>query len=300
VEARPAVDNRFVAETLPCWWMGFLRVVEIFPPLFPDSARRGGRVDLKHGIERFVEQALTVRQFADVILVADVKNPKLLELPTIEAAAMLKERAGLDAAPVLVVRDFNRRQFLSSVLTCLSLELGHMMFAWGDDYPPRSGATNVRDFETLAQSIREAALLRKRAAAPTRFLAPVNVGLLSSSEEVARARGRLRAGAEYLLAQPPTTDPDTLGRHEALIRGARLRDRVLLNVFPFRDLADVRECEAYFGWSLPDSLHGIAAKGQRALFDAEKDVVARIRRRGLPGVYLNTRGTPRIAERFLV
>jgi hypothetical protein len=73
----------------------------------------------------------------------------------------------------------------------------------------------------------------------------------------------------------------------------------LLNVFPFRDLDDVRECEAYFGWSLPDGLHRTAAKGQRALFDAEKDVVASIRGRGLPGVYLNTRGTPRIAERFL-
>jgi len=279
--------------------MGFVRVVEIFPPLFPYSQRKGGRIDLGHSVERFIDQGRSVRKFADIVLVADVKNPKLVKLSTIEAAAMLRERARLDAAPVLVVRDFNRRQFLSAVLTALSLGLGHLMLAWGDDYPARSGATNVRDFASLAQSIREAELLRKRAAAPTKFLAPVNVELLSSRAEAARARGRLRAGAEYLLAQPPTTDLEVLERHLSLVRGANLQDSVLLNVFPFRDSTDVGECETYFGWSLPDSLHRIAEKGPRALLEAEKDVVRSIRNRGLPGIYLNTRGTPSLAERFL-
>ena len=279
--------------------MGFVRVVEIFPPLFPYSGREDGHIDLGDGVRRFIDQARRAGPFADILLVADVKNPKLLKLSTIEAAALLKERARLDAAPVLVVRDFNRRQFLSAVLACLSLGLGHLMFAWGDDYPARAGSANVRDFASLAQCMREAALLRKRAAAPTGFLAPVNVELLSSRGEVARARDRLRAGAEYLLAQPPTTDPESLERHQKLIREAMLQDRVLLNVFPFKDSRDVRECESYFGWSLPPSLHKIARKGRRALFEAEKEVVESVRSRGLPGIYLNTRGNPRLAERLL-
>ena len=296
-----AVCNRqpFSSGNIPSRWMGFVRAVEIFPPLFPRTAGSDSRIDLEHGIDLLIDDARRVRKFADILLVADVKNPRLLKLSTIEAAAMLRERVRVDVAPVLVVRDFNRSQFLSAVLTCLSRQLGHLMFAWGDDYAAGSGATNVRDFATLAQSIREATLLRKRAAAPTRFLAPVNVELLSSKGEVTRARERLRAGSEYLLAQPPTTDLQSLERHEALLRGAGLRDRVLLNVFPFKDFNDVRECEAYFGWNLPHSLHRIAEKGQKALFETEREVVTSIRSRGLPGIYLNTRGIPSLAERFL-
>lgn len=279
--------------------MGFIRVVEIFPPLFPYSGKEESHIDLGHAVERFIDQARSVRGFADIFLVADVKNPKLLELSTIEAAAMLKERAGLEAAPVLVVRDFSRRQFLAIVLTGLSLELGHLMFAWGDDYPARSGVTNVRGFASVAQSIREAALLRKRAAASTKFLAPVNVELLSSRVEVARARDRLKAGAEYLLAQPPTPDLESLEKHRTLLREAKLQDRVLLNVFPFKDHKDVRECEAYFGWRLPKSLHVTAEKGQRALFEAEREVARTIRSLGLPGIYLNSRETPSLVEGLL-
>ena len=279
--------------------MGFVRVVEVFPPLFPSSSRKGSHIDLQKGVRRFIDDARRVRGFADILLIADVKNPNLLELSTIEAAALLKERARLEAAPVVVVRDFNRRQFLSAVLTVLSLELGHLMLAWGDDSPARSGAARGRDFGSLAQAVREAALLRKRTAAPTRFLAPVNVELLPSRGELARARGRLRAGAEYLLAQPPTTDPEALDRHQSILRDAGLQERVLLNVFPFRDSKDVRECEAYFGWRLPESLHRVAEKGQRALLEAESEVVRSARSRGFPGIYLNTRGSPSVVETLL-
>ena len=274
-------------------------MVEIFPPLFPRSRRKEDHMDLERGIERFIDQARSASGFADVLLVADVKNPNMLKLSTIEAAALLKGRAGLEAAPVLVVRDFNRSQFVAAVLAVLSLELPHLMLAWGDDYPARSGATNVRDFASLAQSIGEAALLRRRAAASTKFLAPVNVELLSSRREVDRARGRLRAGAEYLLAQPPTTDLEALERHQTLLQEAKLQDRVLLNVFPFEGSKDVRECEAYFGWRLPKTLHSTAEKGQRALFEAEMQVVRAMRSRGLPGIYLNSRGKPGLAGRFL-
>lgn len=278
--------------------MGFVRVVEIFPPLFPYS-QRTSHIDFAQGIGRFIDQARIVRDFADVLLIADVKNPKLLSMSAVEAAVLLKERAGIEGAPVIVLRDSNRKTFLSSVLTCFSLQLGHLMLAWGDDYLPRSGSTSVRDFVSLAQSIGEAAQLRRRATARTKFLAPVNVERLSSKGEGARARDRLRAGAEYLLAQPPTTDLEELDRHGTLVREAGVRDRVLLNVFPFKDSKDVGECEAYFGWRLPKSLHYAAKKGEGALFEAEREVVCALRDRGFPGLYLNTRGTPGLAERFL-
>ena len=193
--------------------MGFVRVVEIFPPLFPHSARQKNHVDLERRIEGFIDQARSVRGFADITLVADVKDPELMEVAPMEAVAMLKERARLDAAPVLVVRGLDRRRFLSTVLAGLSLGLGHLMFAWGDDYPARAGSTNLRDFTSLAQAIREAAALRARTKARTEFLSAVNVELLASPGEVARARDRLKARSEYLLAQPPNTDVETLARH---------------------------------------------------------------------------------------
>ena len=274
-------------------------MVEVFPPLSPYSRRGGDRIDFEHLLDRFLEDAESVRAHADVLLIADVKNTKLLKFSTLEAAALLKERLGLEVAPVLVARDFNRPQFLSSVLTGLSLGLDYLMFAWGDDFPGSARTTNVRDFRSLAEAIGEAAILRRRARAATKFLAPINVERLSKHREGARARARLRAGAEYLLAQPPTTDSESLDRHDELLREGELKDRVLLNVFPFRDLKDVRECEAYFGWRLPKGLHDAAEKGERALFEAEKEVVIALRDRGFPGVYLNTRGTPAIAERLL-
>ena len=279
--------------------MGFVRVVEIFPPLFPHSARQKNHVDLERRIEGFIDQARSVRGFADITLVADVKDPELMEVAPMEAVAMLKERARLDAAPVLVVRGLDRRRFLSTVLAGLSLGLGHLMFAWGDDYPARAGSTNLRDFTSLAQAIREAAALRARTKARTEFLSAVNVELLASPGEVARARDRLKARSEYLLAQPPTTDVETLERHSKLLRQAGLEDQVLLNVFPFKGIRDVRRCEFHFGWRLPRSLYRIAEKGQSALVEAEREVVTTLRSQGFPGLYLNTRGDPGVAERLL-
>jgi len=279
--------------------MGFLRVVEVFPPLFPYSRRKEDRIDFEHRLERFFDDARSMRAYADVLLVADVKNTKLLKFSTLEAAALLRERLRVKVAPVLVSRDCNRPQFLSAVLTGVSLELDYLMLAWGDSYPTGSGATNVRDFGTLAETIREAALIRGRARGTTRFLAPVDVDGLEEPRGAALARGRIRAGADYLLAQPPTTGSGELARHTKLIQEASLKGRVLLNVFPFKDMKDVRECEAYFGWRLPKSLLRAAERGERALFEAEREVVIALRDQGFPGVYINTRGTPAVAERLL-
>ncbi len=233
-------------------------------------------------------------------MVANVKNPKLLKLSTLEASLILQERLRVEAAPVLVARDFNRLQFLSEVLTAVSLELRSVMIAWGDRYPASAKTSNVRDFSSLSEAIRESSLVSRRARASTCFFAPVDMGRLVHPEGVALARGRLKAGAEYLLAQPPTVDAEaTFDEHASLLESSGLKDKVLLNVFPFKDEKDVKQCEKYFGWKLPDSLHLAAAKGAPALVEMERMVEERLKEEKFPGVYLTTRGTPAVAAKLL-
>ena len=279
--------------------MGFLRVVEVFPPFFPLGSRVSEGINIREKTELLLEAARSIRGLADVILVADVKNPKLLKLSTIETARILKEHLRVEAAPVIVLRGANRQKFLSEVLTGITSGLGWMMIAWGDDYPGK-GPANVRDFSSLSSAIREASSLRARTRTSTRFFAPVNVDRLASRKGMSLAKKRLRAGAEYLLAQPPTSDAEeTFERHLSLLEGAGLKSRVLLNVFPFWDAKDVTACEKYFGWKLPRTLHRTADRGNAPLLESERAVIRRIREEGLPGVYVNSRGVPGTAERLL-
>lgn len=278
--------------------MPFLRVVEVLPPLFPRSRSRQDRLPLDSAMGRFAEEVRSIRGLADLILVANVKDPKRLRFDSVHAAVMLQEDFKLETAPVVVVRDQNRPQFLSTVLTAVSLGLNSLMVAWGDDY--RSEASNVRDFPNLAKAIREAALIRARAASPIRLLAPVDIDSLSFPKGVALAKERIRAGADFLLAQPPTSDPgETFDAHASLVEGSGLKGRVLLNVFPFRGREDVDKYARLFGWRLPKGIRQAAAKGEGQLVDMERQVVRRLREGGFPGVCVSTRGTPRIAERLL-
>jgi hypothetical protein len=79
-----------------------------------------------------------------------------------------------------------------------------------------------------------------------------------------------------------------------------MSDRILLNVFPFRDERDVAECERNFGWRLSKKLHRTAAAGGDSLVRSEREVVRRLREEGYPGVYLSTRGAPSIASKLLL
>ena len=280
--------------------MGFTRVVEVLPPLFPHSSTPVDRIALDAEHRRFVAEVDMIRNFADVILVANVKTPSLLKVDTVNVAAMLQERLGVEAAPVIVTRDQNRPQFLSTVLSAISLRLRSVMIAWGDDYPASAKATNVRDFEDLARALREASSIRTRARSEIRFFAPVDVNSLAYPKGVALAKARLRAGADLLLAQPPTTDAGrTFDTHASLLESAGLRERVLLGVFPFEGKKDVTHYERLFGWRLPKDLHREASQGKGHLNQLGKDVVRRLRKEGYPGVYLVTRGNPSIAETYL-
>jgi hypothetical protein len=280
--------------------VGFLRVTEVFPPLFPRGNHVQAPLDLERELERFVEDVRDIREFGDLFLVANVKNPELLKVSTVEAAFLLQDRIRIKAAPVLVVRDMNRLQFLSTVVTALSFELDSLMIAWGDAYPASAKATNVRDFSSLGRAMHEANSIRRQARSSIRLLAPIDLTRLRSPRGVAQAKERLRAGAEFLLAQPPTTDAGAaFDLHSRTIEKAGLKERVLLNVFPFKDTIDVQDCERRFGWSLPRSLRETASRGESFLVESERDVIERLEQEGFPGVYLSTRGTPSVAARLL-
>ncbi len=275
--------------------MGFLRVVEVFPPLLsPDDPTP---VDMNERVERFVSGVKRIKELCDIVLVADIKNPKTLKLSTVEAAALLEKGAGVKAAPVIVARDSNRPRVLSDILTAYSLGLSNIMLAWGDNYPSDAAAKNVHDFRGLAEVISEARAVAERVGVQARLLAPVDLESLKNAEGVRITDERLEAGADLLLAQPPTTDPaESLAMHSALIQSVGLKDKVLPGVFPFRDRTDVVERSKYFGWSLPMSVYAKAAEGEEALLALARDVAGGVRKAGFPGVYLSTRGVWSIAR----
>ena len=279
--------------------MVFFRVVEVFPPLFRIEPKEP-KIDLELKLEQFVKGVRNIRSYADLFLVASLKNPNLLKFSSIQAAALLQERAKVKAAPVIVTRDANRPQILSSILTSVGLGLHSLMLVWGDRYPGTSGVRNSYDFRSLSQVIAEARAIATRAGANARILAPITITNLKSRHGSKLASSRLKAGAYLLLAQPPTTDSlGTFDAHAGLLDAAGLRGSVLPCVFPFRGEDDVSKSEKYFGWKLPGRLHRLARSGKEALTTEAREVAKRLKLEGFPGVYLSTRGEPQMAKEIL-
>jgi 5,10-methylenetetrahydrofolate reductase len=278
--------------------LAFLRVVEVLPPLFPSNHR--GKLHASAALNRFIEDVRGIKSLADVVLVANVKREGVLKVDPVHAAAALRADLGVDAAPVVVLRDLNRQQFLSTILTAATIGLRSAMVAWGDDYPEGSPTSNVRDYPNLAKAIQEAYGVASRVRSDFRIFAPVDIGELAHPGGTRRARDRIGAGAALLLAQPPTTDPrETFARHIGLVEGAGLRGKVLLSVFHFKGEKDVDRYEALFGWKLPKALHRASHDGEEGLVRLEGEIIKRMRREGLPGVCLSTRGEPGIAKLLL-
>jgi len=277
--------------------MRFLRVVEVFQPLF--RLEGGGRIDLRGGLEELAFEVRGIRDLCDVVLVGDHKDPSLLKVSAVETAALLEREAGVQAAPVIVARDSNRSQTLSAIVTAYGLGLQNIMIAWGDRYSPPC-PKNVYDFPNLSTLISEARRIADRARVRVRIFAPVDLRMLESRRGVRVARSRLHAGADLLLAQPPTTDPcDALEAHDLLLSASGMRESILLGVFPFRSAGDVARCETFFGWNLPSSIHRLARSGSEALTAEASRVVKELKARGHPGVYVSTRGTPRTAKELM-
>ena len=103
-------------------------------------------IALDAAFDAFVEGVKETARYSDLTLVASVKDPALVRFDPVHAAVMLRERLQIDVAPVVVSRDQNRPQLLSSVLAGMQRGLTSVMLAWGDDLPASSGASNVRDF----------------------------------------------------------------------------------------------------------------------------------------------------------
>ncbi len=248
----------------------------------------------------FQKGASGIRRHADVFLVATVKNPKYLRFSSLEAARILQDSLKVEASPTIVVRDANRFEVLSSIISSFAVGLDTIALVWGDNYPQEVGSTNVRDFTSLSEAIGDAVGIARRSRVKARIFAPVDLSKLDTPEGSRLARARLEAGAQLLLAQPPTTDGgETFEKHQSLLERTGLADKVILNVFPFRSAEDLGFCERYFGWKLPDSLRKTAERGKAALLEEAEEVATKIKAQGLPGVYLSTRGEPDIAGKIL-
>jgi 5,10-methylenetetrahydrofolate reductase len=277
----------------------FLRAVEVFPPTFPAIGRGDAPIDLQRGQGEFVEGVRRIAGFADYFLVADLKDPSLLKVSSLHSAALLRSQLGVRAVPVIVARDANRSSVTSSILTSFSLGLDSVFLVWGDDYSGPPEPKNVFDFKSLTDVIRLTRALAMRAGVRVTIFAPIDLAE-SSADGIERGRRRLEAGADFLLAQPPTTDSDaTFRSHLGELADRGIRARVLINIFPFRDAEDARVCAEKFRWSLPARVMEVAERGEGALLREERRIALLAKQWGMGGVYVSTRGKPSAAAAIL-
>ncbi len=278
----------------------FTRIVEVFPPSFNLASKLEPVIGMKQKARDFLHRVKGIQNLADAILVADVKDPTRLKLPTVFAAALLKEELGVEAVPVITARDSNRAATRSSILTAFSQGLNTMMLVWGDKYRDDAAVRNVYDYRNLGELIEEASSLARRSGVNASFFAPVDLSKLTSRRGRYLAKNRLAKGASCLLSQPPTTDSfSTLDSHLRVLKQQGLRSKVMLNVFPFRSSEDVDSCREKFGWTLPRELDLLAARGETELLKEARRVAVGITDSGAPGVYVSTRGRPEIARYIL-
>jgi 5,10-methylenetetrahydrofolate reductase len=279
----------------------FTTVVEIFPPNFSAETAKEPLLGLRQKTQDVVSRVRKVENLVDCFVVADMKDMGRLKLSSIYTAAMLKQELDTEVIPVIAVRDSNRSAVRTLFLTALSYGIDSVMLVWGDKYVDGEGSANVYDYPSLSEAIKEMRELADRANISATILAPVNVGTLETKKGASIAASRLESGADCLLAQPPTSDVSVaFPEHLRLLDGKNLRQDVLLNVFPFRDKADIEACRARFGWKIPDVVDRLAAEGGEArLIKESKMVVEKMRENRLPGVYVSTRGKPELA-RFIL
>jgi 5,10-methylenetetrahydrofolate reductase len=279
----------------------FTTVVEIFPPNFSAETSKEPLLGLRQKTQDVVSRVKKVENLVDCFVVADMKDLGRLKLSSVYTAAMLKQELDTEVIPVIAVRDTNRSGVRTLFLTALSYGLDSIMLVWGDKYNEGEGSSNVYDYPSLSEAIKEMRALADRANVSATILAPVNVTALDTKKGASIAASRLKSGADCLLAQPPTSDASAaFPEHLRLIDGEKLRPNVLLNVFPFRDKADIDACRARFGWKIPEAVDRLATEGGEArLIKESKTVVEKMRENRLPGVYVSTRGRPELA-RFIL
>lgn len=279
----------------------FTTMVEIFPPNFSAEMAKEPLLGLRQKTQDIVARMKKVEHLADCILVADMKDVGRLKLSSVYAAATLKQELDIEVIPVIGARDSNRSAVRTLFLSALSYGLDSVMLVWGDKYAEGDGSSNVYDYPSLSAVVKEMRELADRANVKATILAPVNVAALGTKKGDEIALSRIKSGADCLLAQPPTTDvTETLARHEKALEEKELKNRVLLNVFPFTSKEDIDACRKRFGWDISASLDRMAVEGGEArLLKESRSVVEKMRDDRLPGVYVSTRGKPELA-RFIL
>ena len=276
----------------------FATIVEVFPPSFEADAKREPLLGLDQKTRNFVSRVRKVQELADAFLVADPMDFGRLKLSSVYSAAVLKRELGVEAVPVITARDANRVAARDTFLTALACGLDTVFVAWGDRYAGEE-ARNVYDFASLGEMMKEFKELSARANVQASLLAPVDISSLSTERGLKLAKSRLEGGASFFLAQPPTSEATLVLKHERALALQGLKEKVLLNVFPFRSRADIEYCRSRFGWEIPRKLEEIAAKGEASLLKEARRVVEEIRKERLPGVYVSTRGRPELARYVL-
>jgi 5,10-methylenetetrahydrofolate reductase len=279
----------------------FTTMVEIFPPNFNAEMAKEPLLGLRQKTQDIVARMKKVENLADCILVADMKDVGRLKLSSVYTAAMLKQELDIEVIPVIGARDANRSAVRTLFLSALSYGLDSVMLVWGDKYGEGDGSSNVYDYPSLSAVVKEMRELADRANVKATILAPVNVAALGTKKGDEIASSRIKSGADCLLAQPPTTDvAETLPRHEKALEEKKLKDHVLLNVFPFTGKEDIDACRKRFGWDISAALDRMALDGGEArLLKESRSVVEKMRDDHLPGVYVSTRGKPELA-RFIL
>jgi 5,10-methylenetetrahydrofolate reductase len=279
----------------------FTTVVEIFPPNFSAETAKEPLLGLRQKTRDIIARVKKVENLADCVLVADMKDIGRLKLSSIYTAAMLKQELDTEVIPVIAARDSNRSAVRTLFLSALSYGLDSVMLVWGDKYKEGEGSSNVYDYPSLSVVIREMRELADRADVKATILAPVNIAVLGTAKGDEIASSRIRSGTDCLLAQPPTSDTsETFPRQVKVLEEKKLKERVLLNVFPFKDKEDIESCRKRFNWSIPTGLERMAEEGGEArLLKEARSVVERMRSERLPGVYVSTRGRPELA-RFIL
>ncbi len=274
--------------------------MEVFPPTFSAEERKEPLLGLRQKTADLVARVRKVENLADAIMVSDLKDLDRLKLSSVFTAAILKEELGVEVFPVITARDMNRPAFRATILTSITLGLDSMMLVWGDRFGSKDNAKNVYDYAGLADVISDARSLSDRSDCNATIVAPVDLSLLESQRGVEMATSRLSGGADFLMAQPPTTDVvHTLGSQLNTLERTRLKTKVMLNVFPFRNKDDMDSCRARFGWKIPPEMDELAKQGQASLLRAARQVVDKIRELDLSGVFVSTRGRPELA-RFIL
>jgi 5,10-methylenetetrahydrofolate reductase len=278
----------------------FTTIIEVFPPSFSAQAAREPLIGMRQKMRDMVARVKKIQNLADAIMVADMKDTSRLELASVYTSAVLKDELGIDVIPVIPARDMNRKATRTLFLTALSLGLESIALVWGDRYSETDGSKNVYDFQSLSEVISEMRALADRADVNATILSPVDLTSLHTPRGLHLARKRLESGADGLLAQPPTAElSHTLHEHLKILGDFKLTEKVMPNIFPFRDRDDVQACRARFGWKLPPELDEMALQGERRLLKEAKGVVEALRGQGVPGVYVSTRGKPELAKFIL-